>query len=95
MAKILVRITYGTSYGWTLARANNGGIRSRHLKKSCFFQGVTIPSQRRYVNYYATLVREKLLYRPVKLFVKEVCFEPIPLVFSTAQGSELLILYIT
>lgn len=49
-------------------------------------KGVTIPSQRRYVYYYATLVQEKLLYRPIKLFVREVCIEPVPLLFSTAQG---------
>lgn len=49
---------------------------------------MTIPSQRRYVDYYAALVRENLLYRPVKLFVREVSFEPIPHIFSTTQGSE-------
>ena len=29
-------------------------------------------------------------YRPVKLFVREICFEPIPSIFSTMQGSELI-----
>ncbi|KAJ1522403.1 hypothetical protein ONE63_002691 [Megalurothrips usitatus] len=41
-------------------------------------KGVTIPSQRRYVEYYASLVREKLEYRPVTLAIREIRLEPIP-----------------
>lgn len=55
---------------------------------------MTIPSQRRYVNYYASLVRDKLEYRPVKLIVREICFEPIPSIFSTMQGSKLKLLVV-
>jgi hypothetical protein len=39
---------------------------------------VTIPSQRRYVGYYASLVQEKLNYHPVRLLVKEIHLEPMP-----------------
>lgn len=41
-------------------------------------KGVTIPSQRRYVTYYAQLLQEKLLYTNVTLILKEVILEPIP-----------------
>ncbi|XP_046991126.1 phosphatidylinositol 3,4,5-trisphosphate 3-phosphatase and dual-specificity protein phosphatase PTEN isoform X1 [Schistocerca americana] len=48
------------------------GMRT-HDKK-----GVTIPSQRRYVGYYATLVQEELKYHPVVLLLKELRIEPLP-----------------
>lgn len=51
-------------------------------------QGVTIPSQRRYVEYYATMVREQLEYRPVTLLVREIHLEPVPNQFSGGQGSK-------
>lgn len=50
-------------------------------------KGVTIPSQRRYVDYYATLVKEDLLYYPVTLYIREVRLTPVPTIFSTTQGS--------
>lgn len=53
-----------------------------------FLKGVTIPSQRRYVDYYAKLVQDNVDYRPIKLFVREVCFEPVPHIFSTTQGGK-------
>ena len=39
---------------------------------------MTIPSQRRYVGYYASLVKEQLNYHPVRLLVKEIHLEPMP-----------------
>lgn len=39
---------------------------------------MTIPSQRRYVGYYASLVQEQLNYHPVRLLVKEIHLEPMP-----------------
>ncbi|KAK9505697.1 hypothetical protein O3M35_009688 [Rhynocoris fuscipes] len=50
-------------------------------------KGVTIPSQRRYVNYYATLVQEGLDYKPVSVIIKEIRFEPLPSFFNGTQGS--------
>ncbi|KAF6213090.1 hypothetical protein GE061_010805 [Apolygus lucorum] len=50
-------------------------------------KGVTIPSQRRYVNYYATLVQEGLEYKPVVVLLKEIRFEPLPHLFNGTQGS--------
>ncbi|KAJ8679764.1 hypothetical protein QAD02_015551 [Eretmocerus hayati] len=41
-------------------------------------KGVTIPSQRRYVNYYSTLVRDGLNYQPVTLILREIRLDPIP-----------------
>lgn len=39
---------------------------------------MTIPSQRRYVGYYASLVQEQLNYHPVTLLIKEIHLEPMP-----------------
>ncbi|XP_071440801.1 phosphatidylinositol 3,4,5-trisphosphate 3-phosphatase and dual-specificity protein phosphatase PTEN-like isoform X2 [Hetaerina americana] len=49
------------------------GLQRTHDRK-----GVTIPSQRRYVNYYATLIQKNLTYTPVTLLVKDIHLEPIP-----------------
>ncbi|XP_052120877.1 phosphatidylinositol 3,4,5-trisphosphate 3-phosphatase and dual-specificity protein phosphatase PTEN isoform X2 [Frankliniella occidentalis] len=67
------------------------GERRTHDKK-----GVTIPSQRRYVEYYASLVQEQLVYRPVTLAIREIRLEPTPVLnggqstitFSISVGSE-------
>ncbi|XP_065221882.1 phosphatidylinositol 3,4,5-trisphosphate 3-phosphatase and dual-specificity protein phosphatase PTEN isoform X2 [Planococcus citri] len=61
-------------------------------KRTTDRKGVTIPSQRRYVNYYASLVRDRMEYRPVKLFVREICFEPVPSIFATQQGSVMFVI---
>lgn len=50
-----------------------------------FRKGVTIPSQRRYVDYYATLVQEGLNYEPVTLFLRKIQLDPAP-IFHGGQG---------
>ncbi|XP_033321642.1 phosphatase and tensin-like protein isoform X2 [Megalopta genalis] len=56
-----------------------GTIRTHDRK------GVTIPSQRRYVDYYATLVKEGLNYQPVKLLLRKIELDPAP-IFHGGQG---------
>ena len=41
-------------------------------------QGVTIPSQRRYVQYYGHLIRNSLEYSPKTMLLKAMRFEGIP-----------------
>ncbi len=41
-------------------------------------KGVTIPSQRRYINYYASVVNRNLMYRPVKLYLRSLVIDPVP-----------------
>ncbi len=41
-------------------------------------KGVTIPSQRRYINYYSSIIRDRLVYSPVKLYLQELVIDPIP-----------------
>ncbi|XP_017885342.1 phosphatidylinositol 3,4,5-trisphosphate 3-phosphatase and dual-specificity protein phosphatase PTEN isoform X2 [Ceratina calcarata] len=48
-------------------------------------KGVTIPSQRRYVHYYATLVQEGLNYQPVTLLLRKIQLDPAP-IFHGGQG---------
>ncbi|XP_037973002.1 phosphatidylinositol 3,4,5-trisphosphate 3-phosphatase and dual-specificity protein phosphatase PTEN isoform X2 [Plutella xylostella] len=49
------------------------GTKRAHDKK-----GVTIPSQRRYVEYYAALLRGGLSYRPCALHIRELVLSPAP-----------------
>ena len=39
---------------------------------------MTIPSQRRYVDYYAALMSEGLLYTPVKMYLTSIVIDPLP-----------------
>lgn len=41
-------------------------------------KGVTIPSQKRYVDYYAALVSENLQYNDVKLYLYSFVIDPLP-----------------
>ncbi|XP_059477843.1 phosphatidylinositol 3,4,5-trisphosphate 3-phosphatase and dual-specificity protein phosphatase PTEN isoform X2 [Neocloeon triangulifer] len=41
-------------------------------------KGVTIPSQRRFVDYYAQIVQLRLKYQPVTLLLDRICLEPLP-----------------
>jgi len=41
-------------------------------------KGVTIPSQRRYVDYYSALVKDNLQYSPVKLYLYSFVIDPLP-----------------
>nr|CAD7458255.1 unnamed protein product [Timema tahoe] len=54
-------------------------------------KGVTIPSQRRYVEYYSTLVQEQLEYHPVSLIIQEIHLEPLP-TFNGGQVSLQLVI---
>lgn len=71
---------HSTQFSTADEALNHYGQMRTHDKK-----GVTIPSQRRYVNYYATLVKEQLLYSNVTLYIKEIHMEPLPN-FNSGQG---------
>merc|ERR1719309_361344 len=47
-------------------------------KRTMDEKGVTIPSQRRYVDYYAANVNENLQYSPVKLYLYSFVIDPLP-----------------
>ena len=51
-------------------------------------KGVTIPSQQRYVDYYAALVSEGLSYNPVKMYLTSIVIDPLPhLALAQQEGS--------
>lgn len=41
-------------------------------------KGVTIPSQKRYIKYYADVVRNELEYKPVKMYLRALVLKPVP-----------------
>ena len=49
-------------------------------KRTFDSKGVTIPSQRRYVDYFSTKISQKLQYNPVKLMLTSIVLEPPPYV---------------
>lgn len=46
---------------------------------------MTIPSQRRYVGYYAALLQNRLNYQPPTIEIREIRLDPLPL--FTGQAS--------
>ncbi|XP_075222848.1 phosphatidylinositol 3,4,5-trisphosphate 3-phosphatase and dual-specificity protein phosphatase PTEN-like isoform X2 [Lycorma delicatula] len=56
-------------------------------KRTTDRKGVTIPSQRRYVEYYASIIQDKLEYRPITLLIQEIRLEPLPTLFNGGQGN--------
>ncbi|XP_057325366.1 phosphatidylinositol 3,4,5-trisphosphate 3-phosphatase and dual-specificity protein phosphatase PTEN isoform X2 [Microplitis mediator] len=54
-------------------------------KRTTDSKGVTIPSQRRYVGYYASFVQKGLIYQPVTLLLRQITLDPIP-IFNGNQG---------
>lgn len=56
-----------------------GSVRTQDQK------GVTIPSQRRYVDYYAAMMSDNLQYNPVKMYLTSIVIDPMPQVASLGQ----------
>lgn len=56
-------------------------------------KGVTIPSQRRYVEYYARLVSGPHVYSPVRLKPTEITFLPPPPILNGSSSTFYLIIY--
>ncbi|RWS28836.1 phosphatidylinositol 3:4:5-trisphosphate 3-phosphatase and dual-specificity protein phosphatase PTEN-like isoform X2 [Leptotrombidium deliense] len=54
-------------------------------------KGVTIPSQRRYVEYYGQLVNSGFKYQSTTLLLKSICFHPMPI--NTAATSPRIVIY--
>lgn len=78
-AYLLHRRTYSTADD---VLAYYGSVRTQDQK------GVTIPSQRRYVDYYATMMHENLQYNPVKMYLTSIVIDPLPQLaaFSQLEG---------
>lgn len=41
-------------------------------------KGVTIPSQRRYIHYYADVLKFRMEYKPTKLYLRSIVLSPVP-----------------
>jgi len=54
----------------------------RISKWNMWLQGVTIPSQRRYVQYYGRLIKNGLCYKPSTLLLWQVRFHTTPTVYN-------------
>jgi len=48
-------------------------------------KGVTIPSQRRYVDYYSAMISNSLQYNPVKMYLTSIVIDPLPSLSRTGQ----------
>jgi len=57
-----------------------GSVRTQDQK------GVTIPSQRRYVDYYAAMMSESLQYNPVKMYLTSIVIDPMPQLASLGHN---------
>lgn len=75
-AYLLHRRTYSTADD---VLAYYGSKRTEDQK------GVTIPSQRRYVDYYAAMMQESLQYNPVKMYLTSIVIDPLPQLASLGQ----------
>ncbi|XP_063536940.1 phosphatidylinositol 3,4,5-trisphosphate 3-phosphatase and dual-specificity protein phosphatase PTEN isoform X2 [Cydia strobilella] len=62
------------------------GTRRTHDEK-----GVTIPSQRRYVEYFAALVRSRLTYTATKVHIRELIMSPPPMLNGGQCSLELTV----
>lgn len=56
-------------------------------RRTADVKGVTIPSQKRYVDYYANMISESLQYNPVKMYLTSIVIDPLPqLQLGQAEG---------
>jgi len=56
-------------------------------RRTADIKGVTIPSQKRYVDYYASMMSESLQYNPVKMYLTSIVIDPLPqLQLGQAEG---------
>lgn len=52
-------------------------------------QGVTIPSQQRYVTYYSELLTFGLTYKPTTLLLHSIQFETLPLQHNASKSMQI------
>ncbi|KAM7542808.1 hypothetical protein Aperf_G00000013181 [Anoplocephala perfoliata] len=73
------------------ARNAEEALRLYAEKRTCNGQGVTIPSQRRYVQYYSRLLSSALTYEPTPLRLTSIRIEGLPHQLHGVQNFELSI----